>query len=126
MQSLSVHAVVDSNSAFLLMPAELLIRAFCLLPSLSDVLALAASCRRLRRFWISNVTTIYGQIAPSTITCELYARSLLSYQGGPATDAATLSARDVIRLMRNACLVGKTILQFEREFVTKVRCTFYV
>jgi hypothetical protein len=126
MQSTSVPAVVDSNSALLLMPAELLIKAFCLLPSLFDVLALAASCRRLRSVWISNVTTIYSQIAPSTITCEPYARSLLSDSGGPAADAATLSARDMIYLMRNACVVEMAILEFEREVVTKVRCTFYV
>ena len=52
--------------------------------------------------------------------------SLPSDQGGPATNFPTLSARDVLRMLRNSCVIEKAILEFEEQIVCRVRCTFHV
>ena len=125
MQSPSIQAASDISDPLSLIPVELLTDIFNLLPSLSDVLALAATCRRLRRIWTMNVTTIYSHVAPRSIPCERHARRFLADQGGPATDYPTLSARDVICILRNSCVVEKAMLQFEKDIVRLVKSTFY-
>ena len=125
MHSPSIRAAGDINDPLLLIPVELLTDIFKLLPSLSDVLALAATCRRLRRIWTMNVTTIYSHVATRSIPCERHARRFLADQGGPATDCPTLSASDVICMLRNSCVVDKAMLQFEKDIVHLVKSTFY-
>ena len=115
----------DSNSHLLSIPVELVTKIFSLLPSFFDILALAATCRQLRHTWATNVTSIYSQVASRSIPCERYARRFLADQGGPATDFPTLSARDVLCMLRNSCVVEKAILQFEEHIVCRVRCTLY-
>ena len=125
MQSSSFQAAHDINDPLLLIPVELLTKTFSLLPSLSDVLALAATCRRLRHIWTMNVTTIYSHVASRSIPCEREARRFLADQGRPATNYPTLSALDVICMLRNSRVVEKAMLQFERDLVRHVKSTFY-
>lgn len=125
MQSPSTQAASDINGPLLSLPAELVTNIFKFLPSLSDVLALAATCRRLRRTWTTNVTTIYSQVASRSIPCERYARCFLADQGGPATSYPTLSVRDVLCMVRNSFVVEKAMLQFERDLVRSVKSTFH-
>ena len=125
MQLPSIQAANDSNGPLLSVPVELITKTFGLLPSLFDVLALAATCRRFRRVWTTNVTSIYGQVASRSIPCEPYARRFLADQGGPATNFPTLSARDVLCIVRNSCVIEKAILQFEKDIVCRVKSKFY-
>lgn len=125
MDSPSVQVTGISNRPLLSLPSELVTKAFCLLPSFSDVLALTATCSRLRHIWTTNTTTIYRQVAPRSIPCEPYARSLLADQGSPARDSSTMSAGDVNRMLRNSRMIEKEILQFEEDIVRRVRSTFY-
>lgn len=121
----SVQVTGISNLPLLSLPSELVTKAFCLLPLFSDLLALAATCSRLRHIWTTNTTTIYCQVAPRSIPCESYARSLLADQGSPARDLSTMSAGDVNRMLRNSRVIEKEILQFEEDIVRRVRSTFY-
>ncbi len=121
----SIQAANDSNSPLLSLPVELVTKIYSLLPSFFDVLALAATCRRLRCIWTTNVTSIYSQVASRSIPCERYARRFLADQGGPATGFPTLSTRDALNVLRNSCIIEKAILQFERDIVCRVRSTFY-
>lgn len=126
MQLPSVQAANNRNGPLLSVPIELMTKTFCLLSSFFDILALAATCSRLRRIWTTNVTSIYSQVAPGSIPCERYARSFLADQGGPAIDVPTLSTRDVLCIVRNSYMIEKAILHFEREIVRRVKSTFYV
>lgn len=105
-----------------MMPAEIVTKIFCMLPSLSDVLAIATTCRQFRNFWSENISVIYGSVGLRSIPCELHARRLLADQSSTQLGVSVSSARDVLRLLRNACVVEKAILQFEREFVCRVKC----
>lgn len=102
-------------------PSELAIKIYALLPFLSDVFALAATCQRLRCVWLDNSTSIYKAVAPGSIPCERYARRFLVDQGGPPMDYPTLSARDVLRLLRNAAVVKRAIRQFETDIVSRLK-----
>lgn len=119
-----VRAASDSNDALSSMPAELITVIFCLLPSFSDVIALAATCHRLRHIWTTNTTTIFINVAPRGIPCHRYARNFLTDQGGPALDSPTLSAEDVVRMVRNSHIVEKAVFQFEKEIVPWIKSTF--
>lgn len=99
MQLSPIQATNDSNSPLLSIPVELVTKNFSLLPSFFDIFALAATCRRLRRIWTTNVTSTYNQVASRCIPCERYARRFLADQGGPATNFPTLSARDVLCIL---------------------------
>jgi len=107
-------------------PTELLVKIFSLLPRLSDVFALAATCHRLRHIWTTSTNIIYRQVAPRCIPCERYARIFLADQGGPAKESPVLSAEDVGRLVRNSWVVEKSIAEFERNIVSKVRSMLYL
>lgn len=111
--------MLSSNGNFPL-STELVVHIFCHLSQFSDVLALAATCSRLRAIWFANVTPIYKQVAPRSIPCEQHARRFLADQGGSALETQ-LSPRDVIRMARNADVVEKAVEQFEREIVRRVR-----
>ena len=126
MQLPSVQATKDRNSPLLSIPVELVTKTLSLLPSFFDILALAGTCRRLRRIWTTNVTSIYSQVASRSISCERYARRFLADQGGPAMNFPTLSARDVLCMLRNSCVLEKAIIEFEEQIVCRVRCTLYV
>lgn len=103
-----------------MMPPEVATNIFCQLPSFSDVFALSAVCRRLRRLWLANVNPIYNQIAPRSIPCERAARRFLADSDGPGL-GSPMSAKDVVRMVRNAGVIEDAILQFEREIVSRVR-----
>ena len=102
------------------MPPEVATNIFCQLPSFSDVFALSAVCLRLRHLWLENVNPVYNRIAPRVIPCNSAARRFLVDQDGPGLESP-MSAKDVVRMVRNACVVEKAILQFEREIVRRVR-----
>ena len=124
MQMPPSQAAKDIESPLLSIPVEVVTKVFTLLPSFFDVLVLAATCRQLRRIWTANVTTIYSQVAPRSISCEHYARRFLADQGGPATDYPTLSAKDVLCMLRNSCVTEKAMLQFEKDLVHRVKSKF--
>lgn len=105
-------------------PAELITQILCWLPSFSDILSFAATCRRHRQIWTENVTVIYNHIAPRAIKCRRNARILLADQGGAAADSPVLSVRDVLRLIRNSHIVEKAIARFNRDVVRHVRGRF--
>lgn len=107
-------------------PTELLENTFGLLPRFSDVFALAATCHRLRQVWTTSTNNIYRQVARRCIPCELYARNLLADQDRPAQESHLLSAEDVHRLVRNLWVVEKSISEFERKIVCKVRSMLYL
>lgn len=104
-------------------PTELLEKIFSLLPRLSDVFALAATCHRI---WTTSTNTIYRQVAPRCIPCEPYARNFLADQGAPAQESPLLSAEDVRRLVQNSWVVEKSISGFERKIVCRVRSMLYL
>lgn len=104
-----------------LVPAELMTKIYGALPSFHDVFALAATCRPLRQIFIMKASPIYRHVAPKCIPCERYARRLLADQGGPAIHCPILSAGDVRSVVQNSCVVGKAILQFEKEIVFNVK-----
>ena len=124
MQSPSIQPANDSNDPLLSIPVELMTETFSVLPSFFDVLALAATCRRLRHIWTTNVTSIYSQVASRSIPCERYARRFLADQGGPATSFPTPSARDALCIVRNSCVVEKAILHFEGDVLCKINSMF--
>lgn len=122
MTSLSSQAVDYGLDPLSRNPTELLMNIFSLLPRFSDVFALAATCHRLRHVWTTSTDVIYRQVAPRCVPCERYARIFLADQGGPAKEESSmLSAEDVRRLVRNSWAVGKSISEFERNVVCKVR-----
>lgn len=106
-----------------IMPREVVINIFCQLPSFSDVFTLSAVCCRLRHLWLNNVNPVYKQIAPRSISCERAARRFLIDQDGPGL-GSPMSAEDVVRMVRNAGVIAKAIVQFEREIVSRVRSRF--
>ena len=69
---------------------------------------------------MESVNPIYHQIAPRSIPCERAARRFLVDQDGPDL-GSPMSAKDVVRMVRNANVIEKAILQFEREIVRRVR-----
>ena len=69
---------------------------------------------------MTNVNPVYKQIAPRSLPCESAARRFLTDQDGPDL-GSPLSAKDVVRMVRNAGVIEKAILQFEREIVSRVR-----
>ena len=107
-------------------PAEVLLQIFALLPSLSDVLSLATTCRRLHGVWIDNVNTIYSSIAPKTILCHDYARRLLADLDGPPLGSPLAFPDDVRSILHTSRVIEKAILQFEREVVPLVQCKLYL
>ncbi len=70
---------------------------------------------------MNNGNQVYKQIAPRSIPCERAARRFLIDQDGPGL-GSPVSAKDVVRMARNAGVIEKAILQFEREIVSRVRC----
>ena len=120
MSSSLVQGDVNQHLSLSMMPTEVIIYIFCQLPSFSDVFALSAVCCRLRHLWLKDVNPTYNQIAPRSIPCERAARRFLIDQGGPRLESS-VSARNVVRMVRNAGVIGKAILQFEREIVSRVR-----
>ena len=120
MSSTSVHGDDDRHRSLLIMPPEVVTKIFCQLPSFSDVFALSAVCCRLRHLWLKNVNPVYNQIAPRSIPCEHAARRFLIDQDGSGL-GSPMSAKDVVRMVRNAGVIEKAILQFEREIVSRVR-----
>ena len=105
----------------LLLPNEIIVKLFCHLSSLSEVLALAAVIRALRLIWTGNITHIYYQVAPQSISCERHARKFREDQRGSFFESCPMSAQDVICIARNSRIVEKSVLQFEREIVCKVK-----
>ena len=102
------------------MPPEVLVKILCQLHSFSDVFALSAACCRLRHLWLTIVNPVYKQVAPRSIPCERAARRFLTDQDKPGLESP-VSAKDVVRMVRNAGVIEKAILQFEREIVSRVR-----
>lgn len=105
------------------MPPEVMRNIFCQLPSFTDVFALSAVCCRSRRVWFNEVNQIYKQIAPRSVLCERAARRFLTDQDGPDLESP-MSAKDVVRMVRNARVIENAIRQFERQIVSRVRSKF--
>ncbi len=103
------------------LPPELITKIFCALPSLVDVVSLAATCRRLRDIWVQQLAFIYRQVAPGCIECQSDALQLLVDQGAIKSSTAPSSVTDVLQLIRNAHIVERSIDQFNREIVCKVQ-----
>lgn len=120
MSSISVQGDDDRHCSLSIMPPEVVTKIFCQLPSFPDVFALSAVCWRLRHLWLKNVNPVYNHIAPRSIPCERAARRFLIDQDGPGL-GSPVSAKDVVRMVRNAGVIEKAILQFEREIVSRVR-----
>ena len=114
--------MAPNNGSFPL-STELIIHIFCELPLLSDVFALAATCSQFRGVCITYITPIYNEVAPRSIACHQHARRFLAVQGGPALEAP-MTWQDVVRMARNADVVAKAVLQFQREIVCKVRSKY--
>ena len=113
--------MMASSSGSFPLSTELIIHIFCQLPLLSDVFALAATCSQLRDICSAYTNSIYIEVAPRSIACLYHARRFLADQGGPAL-GAPMAMKDLVRMARNADVVEKAILQFEREVVCNVRC----
>ena len=114
-------SIANGRSALSSLPSELLIKVYCFLPSIKDVLALAASKYALRQIWMTNVNAIYNSV-PRPVECEREARRFLADQNGQAVSEDDIfTAEDVACLLRNARVVEEAIVQFEQEIVCKVR-----
>jgi len=120
MSSILERGSGSSHMSLSMMPSEIATDIFCQLPCFADVFALSTVCHRLRRLWLKNVTPIYNEMAPRNIPCEGAARRFLVDQDGPDLESP-MSAKDVVRMLRNADVVENAILQFEREIVSRVR-----
>ena len=120
MLSTPMHGDDICHASLSTMPPEVATNIFCQLPSFADVFALSTVCLRLRHLWLENVNPIYNQIAPEVISCDRAARRFLVDQDGPGL-GSPLSAKDVVRMVRNAGVIEKAIVQFEREIVRRVR-----
>ena len=123
MSSTPVQGDDNRHPALLSIPPEVAVNIFSQLPSFSDVFALSAVCCRMRHLWLKNVNPIYDQIAPRSIPCERAARRFLVDQDGPGL-GSPMTAKDVVRVVRNAGVIENGILQFEREIVSRVRSKF--
>ena len=119
MLSSLVQGDVNQHLSLSMMPTEVIIHIVCQLPSFSDVFALSAVCCRLRHLWLKSVNLVYNQIAPRSIPCQCAARRFLVDQDGPGL-GSPMFAKDVVRMVRNAGVIEKAILQFEREIVSRV------
>ena len=106
-----------------MIPPEVATNIFCQLPSLFDVFALSGVCRLLRHCWLQSVNPIYNHVAPRSIPCERASHRFLVDQDGPGL-GSPMSAKDVVRIVRNAGVIEKAVLQFEREIVSRVRSKF--
>lgn len=122
MQPSPEQAINNGSSPLLFVPTELLVKTSCQLSSFLDVFALAATCQRLRCIWTMNVSRIYSHVAPKAIPYERYARSFLADQGRPAGDS--LSAGDVVFVIRNSHIVKMAIVQFEKEIIPRINSRF--
>ena len=104
----------------LMLPPEVITNIFCLLPSFCDVFTLSAACHGFRRMWCENTNQIYNAIAPRSIPCESSARRFLVDQERRSLDSL-MYTHNVVDIVRDADVVEKAILQFEREVVGRVR-----
>lgn len=100
------------------MPPEVITKIFCQLPSFTDVFAFSAVCCHSRHTWFNNVNQIYNQIG--SIPCERAARRFLADQDGLGLEFP-MSAKDVVRMVRNTRVIENAIRQFEREIVGRVK-----
>lgn len=66
---------------------------------------------------------IYNSVAPRSIAFERDARRFLVDQHGPKLESPMI-AETVVQMVRNASIVEKAVLQFEREIVCRVRSKF--
>lgn len=120
MSSTPVQGDDNYHPSLSVMPPEVATNIFGQLPSFSDVFALSAVCLQLRHLWLKNVNAIYNQVAPRSIPHERAARRFLVDQDGPGL-GFPMSAKDVVRMVQNAGVIEKTVLQFEREVVSRVK-----
>ncbi|OOF95026.1 hypothetical protein ASPCADRAFT_131584 [Aspergillus carbonarius ITEM 5010] len=110
--------MATSNRCYLSgLPAELISHVFTFLPTLTDVLNLAATCSRHQQIWQQNAHPIYRHVGPGSIECLHYARIFLADQGG-AQPNAELTARDVVQLARNAAAAERTVDLFNQKYVS--------
>lgn len=123
MPSPPAHHVDKPNQSLFSLPPEVITKIFGNFSSFFDVFALAATCRRLRHVWSTSVIPIYNSVAPRSIALERDARRFLVDQRGPKLDFPMV-AETVVQMVRNASIVEKAVLQFEREIVCRVRSKF--
>ncbi|RAK95963.1 uncharacterized protein BO80DRAFT_429469 [Aspergillus ibericus CBS 121593] len=107
------------------LPAEIISHLFTSLPALVDVLNFAATCSRHQQIWQQNANWIYRQVGPRSIECPPYARVFLADQGGPHPKA-TLTARDVVQLVRNAAAAERSVNLFDQKFVACLQTRAYL
>lgn len=112
-----------SDPRLLLLPSELFVEVFCYLPSLLDVLTFSAVNRRFRDIWTGNVHRVYASVAPGSILCEKHAREFRVDQRGLTFEESSFSVDHALCIAQNAQLVEKTVLQFEKDTVCKVKST---
>ncbi|PWY96120.1 hypothetical protein BO94DRAFT_529532 [Aspergillus sclerotioniger CBS 115572] len=110
-------SMANANKCYLSsLPAEIITHVFTLLPALGDVLNLAAACSRHQQIWQQNADQIHRHAGPRSIECLHHARIYLADQGG-AQPNTTLTARDVVQLVRNSSAVEKTLDLFNQKYV---------
>lgn len=100
-------------------PIELIIYILGHLPP-SDVLNLAATCRKLYNSWQQHTNTVYNRVT-HTIQCEPDARGLLADQGILPVDSA-MTVTGFLQLRRNAQVMEKIVERFGRGFVIPYCC----
>ena len=122
MSSTNVDGNGKPHTSLSTVPPEVATDIFSQLPSLADVLALSRTSHRLQDVWLQNVNPVYNNVAPKSIACESAARRFLVDQGGPDL-VHSMTAKDVVRILRNANVVEGAIRQFEQEIVSRVRST---
>lgn len=103
------------------LPVELLEGVYCPLPSFNDVFSLSSTCHQMRDVWLNNVATIYNRVARASIPCKRYARAFFADQGGPSLESGMISAKDVVKMLRNKRVLDAATQQFESEIVGRVK-----
>lgn len=108
----------SDTASITLLPIELVVGIFSQLESFSEVLALNATCRKLRAIWIENAKQIANVIAPRSIECDKYARQVLAAKSG--IDPNKLSAGNAIDLVRYARHLEEAVAQFNSLVVRQI------
>ena len=105
------------------LPVELVADIYCHLPSLTDAISLGASSKALRAVWINYANSISKVLGPRCIPSYKHARNFLALQNCLSSDSP-LSAKDAIRMVRNADIVEAAIAYFESDVARKIRCQY--
>ncbi|KAF2673808.1 hypothetical protein BT63DRAFT_437417 [Microthyrium microscopicum] len=102
------------------LPAEILIGIFTQLPSISDVISLAGTSRRLRHLYSDNAKPIYAAVGPRSFVFEQRARQLVVDGGGPGLNEG-ISLFYLASMGRNWQIIKRAMDEFEVQMKENIK-----